>query len=521
MNTRRKTVIAGVLVPLAALLTWMWPRAERLGASTDAGRPAATYPGYTAATIPPNFAPLNLKILESGRRFCLRITAAAGTPIEIFSGDGIIRIDPEKWHSLLAANRGSELRMDLYTKGANGWRHFNPVRHRVAAEDIDPYVSYRYIPAVFDRWDRIQLRQRDLRSFDDHLVIDTLNSSDPDGNTAEGICVNCHTFLNQGTEKMLVHVRPGRKGQSPAMVLVNRGEARKVDTRTGGAPAAYSSWHPSGKLLAFSRNSLVQMFHTAGVETREVVDRSSDLALYFTETNEVKTVPQIGRPDRAETFPAWAPDGRHLYFSSAPFEAEKFRDPRSYDKIQYDLVRVSYDADSGRWGEPETVISAQQIGRSISLVQISPDGHWAMFCGHAYGSFPIFQPSSDLYLVDLTAAHFEARRLDEINSARSDSYHSWSSNSRWVIFSSKREDGMFARFYIAHLNERGRFDAPLLLPQQDPELYGRTLMTYNRPEFLREPLKVTDHELTRAINHEAVHAAVAGASAGPPAGTFH
>jgi Tol biopolymer transport system component len=521
MKTRKKVVVGGVLVPLAAALMWMWPRAEKLEPCAEARRPAATYPGYTAAAIPPNFAPLNLKIIEPGRKFCLRVTGSSGAPIEIFSGDGNMRIDPAKWHSLLAANRGGELRVDLYAKGAAGWTHFDPVRHRVAAEEIDPYLAYRYIPAIFDRWDRIQLRQRDLRSFDDSLVVDTLSSSDAGGTTMEGTCVNCHTFLNQGTDRMLVHVRPGRKGQTPAMVLVDHGRATKVDTRTGGAPAAYSSWHPGGKLLAFSRNSLVQMFHTAGTETREVVDRSSDLALYFTDTNEVKTVPQIGRPDRAETFPAWAPDGRHLYFSSAPFDAVKFRDPREYDKIQYDLVRVSYDAASGRWGEPETVISAQQIGRSISLVQISPDGHWAMFCGHAYGSFPIFQPSSDLYLVDLTAARFEARRLDEINSARSDSYHSWSSNSRWVVFSSKREDGMFARFYVAHLNENGRFDAPLLLPQQDPELYGRTLMTYNRPEFLREPLKVTDRELTRAINHEAVHAAVAGATPGPPAGTFH
>jgi hypothetical protein len=92
------------------------------------------------------------------------------------------------------------------------------------------------------------------------------------------------------------------------------------------------------------------------------------------------------------------------------------------------------------------------------------------------------------------------RKLDEINSDGSDSYHSWSSNGRWVIFASKREDGMFARLYIAHLEADGRFNKPFVMPQQDPDFYGRCLMTYNRPELVRQPVTVTATELARAMN---------------------
>jgi hypothetical protein len=163
------------------------------------------------------------------------------------------------------------------------------------------------------------------------------------------------------------------------------------------------------------------------------------------------------------------------------------------------------------------VVAAAQLGKSVSLPQISPDGRYLMFCGHAYGSFPIFQPSSDLYMVDLSQAVGKTapRRLDEINSDRSDSYHSWSSNGRWVIFTSKREDGVFARLYIAHLEAGGRFSKPFVMPQQDPEFYGRCLMTYNRPELVREPVTVSAAELARAMNSTASR--VTGAA--PPTGS--
>jgi hypothetical protein len=495
------------LLPAAAAAIWGFrPGAESLQACAEAHRQAATYPDYSGIVIPPNVAPLNLKVRESGRKFCLRLACQAGRPVEVFSANPNIAIPLAQWRHLLEANAGGELRMDIYVKGEGGWTHFDTVRNRIAAEEIDPYVVYRYLPPVYDKWGQISLRQRDLRSFEERVVFDNQRSRDPQGGNIGGGCINCHTFLNHRTDEMLLHFRPGSgSSQIPAMILVRHGRAEKVDTRVAGkGAAAYIAWHPGGKLLAFSRNSLVQMFHTAGVEVREVVDRDSDLGLYAVDTGQVYTVPEISRPDRLETFPTWSPDGRYLYFCSAPALADNRELPLQYDKIQYDLVRIAYDAAAGRWGQVETVVAAARLGKSISLPQISPDGRLLMFCGHDYGSFPIFKPSSDLYMLDLslvgTPGETAPRRLDEIDSPRSDSYHTWSSNGRWVLFSSKREDGLFARLYIAHLGDGGRFGKPFVLPQRDPEFYGRCLMTYNRPELLAEPVTVSAAELARAMN---------------------
>jgi Tol biopolymer transport system component len=505
---------AGVALGLAAL---PWSRAEKLAGAVEARRAAAIYPDYSGVTIPPNIAPLNLSVLEPGRKFAVRISGASGAVVEVFRASRDIRIPPRGWRALLEASRGGEIRLDIYAKADAGWTHFETIRNRVAAEPIDPYVVYRYLPPVYDKWDRISLRQRALGGFEERVVFDNQRSLDRAGSSAGSACFNCHTFFERGTRRMLLHVRPSQSSQIPAMILVRDGRAEKVDTRTPGkGAAAYIAWHPGGNLLAFSRNSLVQLFHTAGVETREVVDRDSDLGLYAVDTGKAFTVPQISRPDRLETFPKWAPDGRYLYFSSAPVPAgDKQKPALRYDQIRYDIARVSYVAASGRWGEPETVVSAAALGRSASLADISPDGRWLIFCGHDYGSFPVFQPGSDLYLVDLGSAGAPARRLDEVNSPRADSYHSWSSNGRWLIFASKREDGVFGRLYITHFEDGGRFTKPFVLPQEDPGFNGRCLMTFNRPELVTEPVSVSAAELTRAMNAPAA-APVAGAGTGAP-----
>jgi hypothetical protein len=506
-----RLVLAGVsVIALAGLALWT-RGAESLGAAAEAHRRGATYPDYADAVIPPNIAPLNLKVLESGRKFCLLVSGASGAAIEVFSGRGDMRIPVDEWRRLLTANAGGELAMDIYVKGAAGWTHFDGWRNRVAVEAIDPYVVYRYIPPIYDKWGRISLRQRDLRSFEERVLFDNERSEDAGGKTAGNACVNCHTFLNRSPAQMLVHSRPSRGGQTPGMILVRGKRAEKVDTRVGGRGAAsYAAWRPDGKQLAFSRNSLLQIFHTAGVEVREVVDRDSDLGLYDLDTGKVHTVPQISRPDHLETWPAWSPDGRYLYFSSArQLSSDRKNPPPNWDSIRYDLARVSFDAGTGEWGEAETVVSGAQLGRSVSQPQVSPDGRFLMFTGHDHGSFPIFQPSADLYLVELHGG--AVRRIDEINSERADSYHSWSGNSRWVIFASKREDGMFARLYLAHLGEDGRFGKAFVLPQEDPGFYERCLMTFNRPELIASPVEVGAAELTRAINSGAGGPAAQGA----------
>lgn len=119
-----------------------------------------------------------------------------------------------------------------------------------------------------------------------------------------------------------------------------------------------------------------------------------------------------------------------------------------------------------------------------------------MFCLCNYGNFPIYQTNTDLYLLDVAARKF--RRL-EINSPQADSWHCWSSNGRWVVFSSKRLDGLFARPFFTHMDQNGEFSKPFLLPQRDPDFYDSFLQTFNLPEFVLGPVQVTQDRLASAF----------------------
>jgi hypothetical protein len=199
-----------------------------------------------------------------------------------------------------------------------------------------------------------------------------------------------------------------------------------------------------------------------------------------------------------ETYPCWSADGRYLYYCSAPQPWGDSTDlpPEGYKEIRYDLMRIACDIDKAEWGEPETVLSAAETGLSITLPRASPDGRFLAFCMSDYGCFPIYQESADIYLMDLGTR--EWRRLP-VNSERADTWHSWSSNGRWLVFSSKRENGLLARPHFSHVGTDGTVSKPFVLPQRDPGFYDALLKTYNVPELIAEPVRLHGEDLAVAV----------------------
>jgi hypothetical protein len=99
------------------------------------------------------------------------------------------------------------------------------------------------------------------------------------------------------------------------------------------------------------------------------------------------------------------------------------------------------------------------------------------------------------------------RTLGIANSPQAESYHSWSSNGEWILFSSRRDDGNYTRLYIAHFNpQTGRASKAFAVPQEDPEFYHNFLRSYNVPEFMVEPVSITPQEFAAAAKKEAVQA---------------
>jgi hypothetical protein len=498
MNAKLSYAIIVCTLIAVSLLYICRGRKVTITQSSFIDRPAKIQPDYAGCVVPPNIAPLNFVIKQEGAGYFVRIHSEAGNPIEIFSRKSTIVIPKHAWHKLLNSNRGRQLNMDIYVKsraGASsskaenvGWSRFQALTARIAAEDIDTFLVYRRIRPGHSTWRNIGIYQRNLGSFDESTILS--NEYFKHG------CVNCHTFCSNRADKVLIGIRGAVYGSSA--LLVEGDKVRKIGTKFG-----YTSWHPSGKIAVFAVNKVRQLFHSAASEVRDVLDLDSLISYYLLESESVKTAPDLARKDRLETYPTWSADGRYLYFCSAPVTwTDKSVIPESYDQIRYDLVRTSYDIDSDKWGPLESVLSAEETGRSILLPRISPDGRWLLFCMCDYGCFPVYRQSSDLYMIDLEAAkqtgRYEYSRLD-INSSESESWHSFSSNSRWIVFSSKRDSGVFTRTYIAYVDKSGKVHKPIRLPQKDPTYYDSCLWTYSVPELVTEPVRVTKEKLGKVV----------------------
>ncbi|HIJ53552.1 MAG TPA: hypothetical protein HPP66_10420 [Planctomycetes bacterium] len=492
---RKQTIVFSsltlVILSACALSYGLRGRKVPIDEYNSVARLPSIRPDYCETVIPPNIAPLNFVVQEKGLRFCVKIHSKQGKPIEVFSRNGKIVIPEGRWQKLLNTNRRQQLCFDVSVKTGDDerWNRFQTITNEIARENIDGFLVYRRIHPAHSTWRKMGLYQRNLQNYNESLILDN-------GYYGRG-CLNCHTFCENRTDKMLIGIRSSIYGSSA--LLIEDGVVNKIDAKFG-----YSSWHPSGRLAAYSINKIRLFFHSAGDEVRGVTDLDSLLAYYLVDSGTVKTAPQISKKERLETYPAWSADGRWLYFCSAPilWSDRDTVPPERYDQVKYDLVRVSYDLDRDEWGEPETVLSAEDTGLTILLPRVSPDGRRLLFCMCDYGSFPVYHDSSDLYLIDLKnleeTGRVKPQRL-QINSDKSESWHSWSSNSRWIAFSSKRQSGVFTRSYLSYVDEGGRVYKPLLLPQKDPTHYDSCLWTYSVPELVTGPVRVTKEKLGRVV----------------------
>ncbi len=481
---RRAGALILTIAAIAGLGAWWIADRQQpdVGDAEEIPRPPRIRPDYCGIVTPPNLAPLNFAVREEGRRYFARFQCGKGEPIEILSGSPEIAVPPRRWRRLLEANRGGTLLLDVFVQGDSRWRHYQTVANRIAEEEIDGCLVYRRVGPIHNRWRRTAVYQRDLTGFETAPLLES--------KSIRNGCVNCHSFPANDPERMLLGIRSGALGHGT--LLAEGDSAAKYRT-----PFGYTAWHPSGRIAAYSVNKVRQFFHAAGPEVRDVIDVDAGLAYFLVDARQSKNVPRASDANRLATYPAWSPNGRYLYYSSAPFlwSDRNAWPPERYAEVKYDLMRIAYDIAADRWGEPELVLASAKTGQSILMPRISPDGKFLLFCMCRYGCFPALQPTSDLYLMRLPEGAYEKM---PINSEFSEAYHSWSSNSRWIAFSSKRQGGFFTRCYLSYIDETGRAHKPFVVPQKDPAFYDSLIENICVPELVTGPVPVREATLARA-----------------------
>ena len=347
----------------------------------------------------------------------------------------------------------------------------------ISHDEIDPYVAYRLIEPGYESWNRIRLSQRKLSSFKERVMVD--NRANRNG------CLNCHTFDQGNPDRMLFHAR----GKGGGTVFIDGKKMHLLNLSTVGPhrQGVYPAWHPGGRYIVFSSNATHQAFSFNDRQPVEVYDEKSDLILFDTQNDSVQAPPVLGGEDVLQTFPSWSPDGNTLYYCAAR-KVGKLPDKRA--DLHYALMAIDF-RDGEFVGEPRELFYSDTL--SVSFPRAF--GDYILMTVAGYATFPIWHREADLWLMDLRTG--EAAPAAAINSEDTESYHSWSSNGRWVVFSSRRLDGRYTRLFFAHFDPETGFGKPFLLPQKNPDHNTYRFYSYNYPEFVSGKVKNRNRQLSK------------------------
>ena len=442
------------------------------------------YPDYIGVTIPADIAPLNFNLADEDID-CMDVVVRGSKGGELHTNGDWADFDIADWQALTQQNRGGKITLTVCVEKDGQWTQYNDFDIYVSKDNLDEWgLTYRRIKPGYEVGGDIGIYQRNLSNFDETAILAET--------VVPGRCFNCHTANRTNPNRITLQMR----GEGGGTMIQKEGKQAWVETKTDSTKAAgsYSYWHPQGDYVAMAVNSVHQSFFTGTGQRIEVYHKFSNVEVLDTRTNELILSPLLQTED-LEIFPAFSHDGKWLYYSTS----KPCKVPAEYEKVKCSLCRIGFDAEKGQFGlQVDTLLNGPATDKSYVLARPSYDGRWLMYCVSSRGNFPVSQDDADLWLMDLKTG--KTRALTEINSGQCEAYHNWSDNSRWFVFSSKREDGMYTKLYLACIDEQGRVSKPFLLPQRNPRKYYQELMdAYNVPDFTKTKVELDAHEAYRQV----------------------
>ncbi len=316
----------------------------------------------------------------------------------------------------------------------------------------------------------IHWRLRDITKPESHTVLKDMPT-----------CANCHSFSADGktfgmdidgpaNDKGLYAVVPVQKHmtiQSKDMVHWNTdGSVGKI--RVG----FMSQVSPDGRyvLSTFAGPTVKSMMDSYYVTNfmdyrfLQVFFPTRGILEYYNRATELRQpLPGADNPKYVQTDGVWSPDGKYIVFARA-----EARDPRprgqlhathaldpNETQIQYDLYRIPFN--DGKGGTAERIVGASENGMSNNFPKISPDGKWIVYVLCKNGQ--LMRPDSQLYIIP--AGGGVPRRL-RANTRLMNSWHSWSPNGRWLVFSSKARSP-YTQMYLTHIDANGDSSPAILI----------------------------------------------------------
>ncbi|MCM2312820.1 MAG: tetratricopeptide repeat protein [Steroidobacteraceae bacterium] len=364
------------------------------------------------------------------------------------------------------------------------------IRIRTSTDPVGDSIFYREVPlpfleAVKDP-SRIRWRFGSIDSEESPpIVLENLP-----------VCGNCHSFSSDGKVLGLDVDYGNDKGAyavlpvSKEMVLDDEKIITWSDYRRDDGEATFgllSQVSPNGRYVISTVKDRAVFVATPEITFSQLFfPIKGILAVYDRETGSFKALPGADDPEYVQSNPTWSPDGQHVVFArTKAYRKASIANARSVlldekdvpefverkEPFKYDLYRVPFN--EGKGGTAEPIAGASHNGMSNYFAKFSPDGKWIVFCKAR--DFMLLMPDSELHIIP--AAGGEARRL-RANTSLMNSWHSFSSNGRWLVFSSKAYTP-YTQLFLTHIDAEGNSTPPVVL-----ERFTAKDRAANIPEFV-------------------------------------
>ena len=265
------------------------------------------FPDYVGVTVPVDIAPLDFTMAsEDYSTIDVVVNGSKGGALHV-NGE-YADFDIDAWHALLKQNKVGKLIVRVCAEKDGEWTGFRDFTIDVSNDELGEWgVTYRRIAPSYELYSSMGLYQRDLSNFDETELIANSRTSRQ--------CLNCHTANKTSAQQYVFHVR-GEQG-APGVATNGKIELLQAKNEDLGGSMVYPYWHPGGRYCAFSTNKTSQMFHSKLNKRIEVFDTESDVFVYDTKEHAILRDTLIMKKYWAENTPAFSPDGKWLYFTTA------------------------------------------------------------------------------------------------------------------------------------------------------------------------------------------------------------